>query len=521
MIIAAALLLVFTFFTPNTPTFAEVHTQVERVSSKDNSATIQSVLKEASAYILLEGVDSEWEAIGLARAGAQVPSNYNEKFLEHLQDQVISQSGKGRMKITDVERLAMAAVAIGKNPTNIDGKGFNLIEKIYNSEPWTTGADSLTFQGNNGIIFALIALDSKGFEIPNHAKWTREKLVAELLKYQKDDGSWSLSSSTTGATSFDITAMALTALAPYGNQASTKQAIDKAVRFLSEAQDSEGGFNEAFVGGISSEATSQVIIGLTANGIDPRSEQFTKQEVNLIDHLLSFQSEDGGFKHTSEDRSSNGMATEQALQALVAVDLYMKGEGSLYDFTGQIITPNPIEFTDVKGTWAEEFIGQAVQLGIVKGYPDGSFKPNNQLTRAQSVSILVRALDLKTSESAPFNDIGGYAAETQAEIAAAYKYGLIVNPNGKFNPSNKVTRAQMALMLHRAYTFKTGTNYTAEKQAPYSDFGNYDAETVNAISMLYELGIATGSNGKYNPSNPTTRAHAAKMLVNYFEELKE
>ena len=85
---------------------------------------------------------------------------------------------------------------------------------------------------------------------------------------------------------------------------------------------------------------------------------------------------------------------------------------------------------------------------------------------------------------------------------------------------NKVSRAQMALMLYRAYTYKTGINYTAAKQAPYSDFGSYDAETVNAISMLYELGIATGSNGKYNTGDPTTRAHAAKILVNYFEELK-
>ena len=109
---------------------------------------------------------------------------------------------------------------------------------------------------------------------------------------------------------------------------------------------------------------------------------------NLIDHLLSFQSEDGGFKHTAEDRMSNGMATEQALQALVAFDLYTKEEGSLYNFTGKTVIPSPIEFTDVKGNWAKRFIQQAVQLGIVKGYQDGSFKPNNQLTRVQAVSIL-------------------------------------------------------------------------------------------------------------------------------------
>ncbi|MHA6260444.1 S-layer homology domain-containing protein [Sporosarcina sp. CAU 1771] len=493
-------------------------------TAKANDTTITQVrqaIEEVSEYITKSGVESEWEAIGLARAGKTVPKAYHENFNRNLQEQVISKSGKGRMKITDVERLAIAGVAIGKNPMNIDGKGFNLIEKIYNSESWTSGEDSITFQGNNGIIFALLALDSNGFEVPNTAKWTREKLIAELLMHQKEEGSWSLSTSKDGASSFDITAMALTALAPYDDQPLVKNAIDKAVSFLAKSQEASGGFNEQFVGGISSEATSQVIIGLTANKIDPESDLFTKKGAHLIDHLLSYQSEDGGFKHTIDDAASNGMASEQALQALVAFDLYVKGEGSLYDFTGETVTPLPesIAFTDVDGHWAIEFIEDAAQLNIIKGYPDGSFKPDSELKRVHAVSLLVRALNLETTKSSPFKDIGGYHSETQQEIAAAYHHGLIVNPNGSFNPNNNVTRAQMALMLERAYKIKTGVKYQATGKAPFSDFGNADEETINAISMLYELEIASGSNGKYNPSNSTTRAHAAKMLVNFFEKL--
>ena len=102
-----------------------------------------------------------------------------------------------------------------------------------------------------------------------------------------------------------------------------------------------GGFDEAFVGGISSEATSQVIIGLTANQIDPRIPMFTKNGINLIDHLLSFQTSDGGFQHTAGDSRSNAMATEQALQALVAFDLFTKGKGILYNFTEVPVVPSP------------------------------------------------------------------------------------------------------------------------------------------------------------------------------------
>lgn len=303
---------------------------------KSYETEVKTAINGAVARIAQMGVNSEWEAIGLAKAEKAVPASYVTKFDEHLHDQVISKSGNGRMKITDVERLTLAAVAIGRNPLDIDGQGFNLIDKIYNSEKARNGEDSLTFQGNNGIIFALIALDAGNFDVPEDARWTREKLVAELLSNQKSDGSWSLMTTTLGGSSFDITAMALISLAPYNEQPEVANAVDKAVNYLSNAQGPTGGFNEDFVGGISSEATSQVIIGLTANGIDPRSEQFTKNNINLMDHLLSFKAEDGGFKHTIDDATSNQMATEQALQALIAFDLLMNDGGRLYDFTRDV-----------------------------------------------------------------------------------------------------------------------------------------------------------------------------------------
>ncbi len=311
------------------------------VSEKENSSAdeveVKKAIQSVSELVLQKGVTSEWEAIGLARAGVAVPESYTDHFNANLKSQVITKVGSGKLKITDVERLTIAAAAIGIDARNANGQGFSLIEKIHTSEHWTwENTDSILYQGNNGIIFALIALDSKGYAVPNDAKWTRDKLVAELLKYQKTDGSWSLSASTTGASSIDITAMSLIALAPYQDKPNAKTAIDKAVAYLSGIQGPTGGFNEAFVGGISSEATSQVIIGLTANNIDPRSEQFTKNSINLIDHLLSFKAEDGGFKHTLVDKTSNGMANEQALQALVAFDLFVKGEGRLYDFGQEV-----------------------------------------------------------------------------------------------------------------------------------------------------------------------------------------
>lgn len=177
-------------------------------------------------------------------------------------------------------------------------------------------------------------------------------------------------------------------------------------------------------------------------------------------------------------------------------------------------------FTDIAEHPAKDYIEKAVAAGLFKGYADGTFKPENTLTRAQAASILVRALGLKTDEKAPFKDISGYAAETQADINAAYKFGLIKGSEGKFLPSNQVTHAQIALMIERAYALKTGVKYKASGKAPFSDFGNYNAETVNAISMLYEQGIPTGDDGKFMPGNSTTRAYAATILISFMEKVQ-
>ncbi|WJV19710.1 terpene cyclase/mutase family protein [Rossellomorea marisflavi] len=306
----------------------------EAATSTDVSlAEINKTIEGAANHILDSGVSSEWEAIGLAAAGYPVPEAYYQNhFSQSVDSQVINPSRYA--KITDIERHVIAAAAIGLDSLSVNGT--DLIEKIYNSHDVSPGNDTMTLQGNNGPIFALIALDSQQFEVPSNAKWTRQKLIDELLKQQNEDGSWSLSAYMSGP-SYDITAMALIALAPYtSSQGNVKKAVDSALSFLSAEQQSSGGFDDPFVGGTSSEATSQVIIALTSNGIDPTSKAFTKGSNNLVTHLLSFKSEDGGFMHVSPG-NSNGMATEQALQALVAYQKFLKGEGKLYSF------PKPLE----------------------------------------------------------------------------------------------------------------------------------------------------------------------------------
>ena len=183
------------------------------VSSKqDITANLQSAIK----HVLAKKEISDWEAFALERAGVTVPATY----LPAAEQSIKENQGNFR-KVTDLERMGLGIAAAGQDPTAF--AGYNLIEKIYNHE-------RLTMQGTNGIIFALIALDSQGYEPPAEAKWNRTSLITWLLAQQNQDGGWALVAGN--ESSVDLTGMALAALSPYQDQTVVANAIKKAVDWL-------------------------------------------------------------------------------------------------------------------------------------------------------------------------------------------------------------------------------------------------------------------------------------------------
>ncbi|MGK4118697.1 S-layer homology domain-containing protein [Lysinibacillus capsici] len=190
------------------------------------------------------------------------------------------------------------------------------------------------------------------------------------------------------------------------------------------------------------------------------------------------------------------------------------GNESVQNPTVTFTTKGTVSFTDTQNHWAKDYIQTAANTGIMNGYTDGTFRPESSVTRAQAAAILVRSLGLTTEEKAPFTDIANYDAATQAEIAAAYVHGLIKGTDGKFKPGHPVTRAQLALMIHRAHEQQSNQPYIAKGNVPFVDVASYNAETKRAITMLYELGIVTGDGGKFSPEAVTTRGQAAKIFTN-------
>ncbi|MFJ5791167.1 5'-nucleotidase C-terminal domain-containing protein [Lysinibacillus sp. NPDC093197] len=185
---------------------------------------------------------------------------------------------------------------------------------------------------------------------------------------------------------------------------------------------------------------------------------------------------------------------------------------------GRIIATIP--FTDIaKGSETEGYVRDLYYRDLTQGTSATTYSPNANLTRAQAASFIARVLKLEAKGEATFSDINSLEAATQKEITALAEAGIVQGQNGKFNPTAKVTRSQLALMFARAYNLQhdAKTGLTAD----FSDISKYNEETQNAIALMQDLKIASGSNGKFMPNNNATRAHMAKMLSNYIPYVKE
>lgn len=268
-------------------------------------------------------VGGDWLVFGLARSGLKAPQKYFDTYYKNVEDYIVSVDGVlSRKKNTEYSRVILALTAIGKNPA--DAAGFNLLLPLGDF-------DETVRQGVNGAIFALLALDSGGYEIPEapeaETQATRELYVGELLRREIPDGGWALTGGTPDA---DVTAMALQALAKYRDRQDVEDAVQRGLAALSALQEPNGAYlswDEE-----NSESVCQVIVALTELGISLDDERFVKNGQTLPQVLERFACEDGSYRH-SLNGNSDEMATEQAFYALAAIHRAETGKTTLYDMT--------------------------------------------------------------------------------------------------------------------------------------------------------------------------------------------
>ncbi|MBY9085655.1 S-layer homology domain-containing protein [Paenibacillus sp. HN-1] len=162
---------------------------------------------------------------------------------------------------------------------------------------------------------------------------------------------------------------------------------------------------------------------------------------------------------------------------------------------------------DIEGHWANRYIQELRQRGTISGYPDGTFKPNKSISRAEFAALVVKSLSLAGTGTADFNDIGQHWAREMIRTAANYQ---IVNgyPDGRFMPDQPVSREEMVAMAVYAFQLTGGNELQFADNAEISDWAK------SAVGAAVKAGIVSGQQGnKFAPKSAATRAEAVTLLA--------
>lgn len=177
-------------------------------------------------------------------------------------------------------------------------------------------------------------------------------------------------------------------------------------------------------------------------------------------------------------------------------------------------TENPAENTtaglqDITGHWAENTIKQMVERNIAKGYPDGTFKPNNNITRAEFAVMLVRAFNLAPQDGKVFADTANHWAKN--DIATAAAYGIVNGFDANtFGPNNLITREQMAAMIVKAAKLDV-----VNSEATFADSAKISDWAKGAMATATGNGIMKGyPDNTVKPKGNATRAEAVTVIFN-------
>ena len=294
------------------------------------------ILKTTGDFVLaddeekLSGFGSEWLIMGLSRAGRDVPKDYVSSAEEYVRKHADSRGRLSAERATDNARLILALSALGEDVT--DFGGHDLLAPLGNM-------DYIEKQGLSGAVYTLLALDCRDYDVPaapdGARQTTREALVNYLLDKQLDDGGWAFSGDEAEP---DMTAMVLQSLAAYYAdkpadklERAVKKAVDDGVARLSAMQTGTGGY--VSYGTLNSESAAQVIVALTALGIDPAEDaRFVKNGTSVVDALCAFYVDGGGFRH-SMDGELDELATAQGYYALAAYYRFTEGKTALFDMS--------------------------------------------------------------------------------------------------------------------------------------------------------------------------------------------
>lgn len=500
-----------------------------------SDTALEKEIDTASAYLLqtvpqpeVGSVGGEWCVLGLARASRGTES-YFDAYRAAARRTLRETGGVlHRVKYTEYARMVLALTALGEDPA--DFAGFNVLAPLSDTK-------KVLFQGTSGAVWALLALDSNAYA----ADAARNVYLKAIADGVGSDGGWALVPGD--ASDADLTAMALTALAPYAAEKDVQTLLDNGLAFLSSIQNADGSFSTS--GHATAESTAQVLVTLCTLGISETDSRFVKNGTTVLEALLSFQHPDGGFRHEPDDAAANAMATEQAFYALAAVCRSRSGMCALWDLCDaaeyrpaiagagktavglpekreqvkpcRVLHPGKT-FSDIVGSPAQSSVEALAARGILNGRSTDLFDPEGLVTRAEFCAMVVRALGLEPVFSAvSFADISKDDWFCSA-VQTAYAYGIINGVSeAAFAPNDSITREQVCVMLTRAARLcgaDTAMTPAAVRDAlaVYTDYRSIGTWAQEEAAFCVASGIYAPQTAAFEPACAFSRAEMAASL---------
>lgn len=175
-------------------------------------------------------------------------------------------------------------------------------------------------------------------------------------------------------------------------------------------------------------------------------------------------------------------------------------------------TPS-VKFSDTATHWARTSIEQAVKLGIVNGYSDGSFRPNAIVTRGEFAVMISRALGLDgEGDASKLQDFGSIPSWAQVHVARAVAAGIIGGfEDATFRAGGHLTRAQLAVIIARAAGLKLDA---ANASLSFTDTASIPTWARQEIAAAVKAGLVQGKDGnRFDPDATATRAEALTLII--------
>ncbi|WP_419886164.1 S-layer homology domain-containing protein [Paenibacillus sp. B-A-8] len=255
---------------------------------------------------------------------------------------------------------------------------------------------------------------------------------------------------------------------------------------------------------------------------DPEIVELVKAESKLEGYFITPKVEDGTM--TIAFTKIGKKTGEQGNIALASILFKGKTKGdagiqlvsvkALDPALKETVYKNKMTFDDLEGyEWARMEIETLATSGIIKGTSATTFSPGAKITRADFVSLLVRALQLDAEVEGNFKDVK-QTDYFYKEVGIAKKFGIALGTgDDKFDPKQRITRQDMMVTAERA--MKIAGRMLDEKDSDLSSFrdsGDVSTYAVNALTRLVKKGIIEGYNGMIKPKDLATRAEAAVII---------